>query len=194
MTGGKAEEEYDEARYKEDLKISRWVFNKYLRLPASVKRFYEDDLISASIVKLWEHRKDFDETRGKYITFAAIISLQAMMTFIRKEERITNHFSGLSLEFEYETDTKFGDSFFEEFDFDENMNFEKLYNFCLQFINKMRGKTLKKVAVLYINGKRQIDIARELNISREYARQCVYRFSKRIQEAYKKEKEKFKNA
>lgn len=164
--------EYTQSMYEEDKAISRWVFSKKFKTLTC----YKDDLIQSAIIALYNYRSKYDESKSSYFTYASYICYFFMLKFLKKEKKFTNNFTNCSIDFEFDDDFSFYDILGYEVDFDKNFNYDFLLKVCHKVIDKHKSETLKKIAKLFLLGKKQIQIAKELNVTRQCVNSYINKF------------------
>ncbi len=151
--------EYTEKDYQEDLKISQWVFNKHFSKFLS----YKQDLIQESLMKLWQAKTRFDETRGNLGTFKVIVSINAMKICLRKERR---HIDNLVLGSELNSDHK--DDLIDLMDLIANDEIDTdkidLTDSILKVL-KTKSEKVRKVVKLYLQDYNQAEISKKIDNS-----------------------------
>lgn len=172
---------YSDEMYREDLLVSNFVFKKKF---ISSKN-YKDDLIQSSLIALYKGRFKFDETQGKYFTFAYKVSYFAMLEFLRKEKKQTNNFDNLSIDYEFEDNNTFLEMLGDEIDLEQNLNYEFLLKICYHIIDKNKSNIFKSIAELFINGSTCSKIASFLNKSRQFVSKYIEKFKNLIKEKLK---------
>lgn len=165
--------EYTQKDYEEDKRISNLVFNKYLKKSYRFK----DDLIQESLIRLWKNRAKFDESKGKYSTWAFRVSLTSMLMFLRKEKK---NFNNLSLDYEIkgfeEGEMKFVDTIGVcEIDTDK-IDVKTLFENVL----KNKNEEARIVADRMLKGFTQKEIAKEIGKSRAYVNRKLFKFGNEL--------------
>lgn len=170
--------EYTEQMYNEDIRISLFVFKKNFS-DSPINKLYKTDFIQSSVIQLMKKRPLYNQEQCKYITFAYAVSHRAMLGYwhnkIEKHSKqsIISIDSAVSKSEERET---IGDLIPSECDFNSELEFQLLQSKCRQIYSKSKSKTYRNVVECFINGEKQIDIARKLGVSRQRVGQLIDKF------------------
>lgn len=154
--------------YLQDLKISKYVFKKIFKTLVNDK----EDLIQESLLALWKSKNKYDKSRGKYFQFAYKTSKNAMLGYIRNNK---NDASILSIYNDVIDEIQIVDILASnDYEITQiNENYLSLFKEILRIFKtdksiKKRNQLFKKVLIrYYFYNIKQIDIAKELNITRE---------------------------
>lgn len=156
--------EYTQKEYEEDLKMSRWVFNKCFKN----SRQYEDDLIEAGLINLWKKRKYFDPSKGTYSTYAFKVAYVGMLMFLRKEKKYFHNFS-------LDCDNSESSSLLEILIAPEITTNDIDLEMAIEKVLEKKCAKYKTIITLLLNGYTQKEIVQNFDISKQL---CSLRFSK----------------
>ena len=162
---------YTQENYEEDLKISQYVFKKFIKGNLQ----YKEDLIQVSLIELSKCRQKYNIEKGAYTTFATRVSKNAMLMFLRKEQRIMNNYSNISMETIFLDQLKLSDILEDKNDFTESLQEQNLYK-ILTSNNKLKKTRIKLIAKLFLSNKSQIEISKTLKISRSLVSRYINKF------------------
>lgn len=149
---------YEEKDYIEDLKISRYVFDRWF----SNCHVLKDDLIQESIVALWRARPKFKNEIGSYSTFAVKVSNNAMKMFLKKENCFVHE----------ELPCDLVDN---SLDIDSRLDLFFRISKRLDSLSK-KQRIVVEMLDLLVAGYRQREIAKKMNLSRSYVCWCLRKF------------------
>ena len=165
--------------YKADKKIAKTIFNRHFR---GFKQ-YEDDMIQAAIISLWQFRRH--EPIATF-TGACKIARAAMIDFLRPHTKYLNEASIFE---KAENDIIYADILGEddaaEFARVRCQTLNKLVN---EKIDGLHGKA-KDIIPMYLNRRSYAEIARAVGTTKQNVGKYITRFRKVIAQELKNNKE-----
>lgn len=195
---------YTDEMYKEDKKISHWVFKNKIYLPKEIKEEYKNDLIQISLIQLYKARQTFNETQGvKFMTYAVKASLRKMLLFLKREDHKGKIFNKESLSKELAEDLTLEDTLgncdiYPQLEQDNLIALKELIKAVITKPKKYKPEAriskiskrktgLKKHQIIaleyFINGKSTGEIKDKYKISRQAINDCVLKHKTNIQKA-----------
>lgn len=187
-----SEFEYTKETYEEDFRIAKKVYYKCF----SIKwNHLKDDLIHIGVIHLCKARKYYDESKGKFFTFAYKVVFRKMCSYLKSQlydKRILNEQS-LSLDYEYE-DCVLSDMIGVEDDVFDKLVKEQMIQAIKNIILKCNYKGNKQPKIrqkyiyeYFINGLNICQIGAKYGISRQAVDISVRKYKKIIREELKKQ-------
>lgn len=177
--------EYTQEMFEEDKRIAYYVYSKcFLR-----SYRYKDDLIAVALKGLYKYHSSYDNSKGKYFTYACRMCWFSMLEFLKREKTQTRNFEMVSLDkpIKVGSDDNLSDFITADIpDFNSNLNLAYLNNVINEIlVNK--GQTYQKVIRLLMQGYIPKHIAEILGISRQCS--CLYkdRFKALLKERLQKD-------
>lgn len=177
--------EYTQEMYEEDIKLAYYVYRKYF----SCSYRYKDDLIAVALKGLYKCHLSYDDTQGKYSTYACRMCWFSMLEFLKREKTQTRNFEMLSLDkpIKVGSDDNLSDFITANIpDFNTNLNLAYLNNVINEILVD-KNQTYQKVIRLLMQGYIPKRIAEMLGISRQCS--CLYkdRFKALLKERLQKD-------
>lgn len=163
--------EYTQEMYEEDRKLAHYIYCQHF------KGFYKykDDLIAVALKDLYKYRLSYDDSKGKYSTYACKACWWAISFFLRMEYKQSLNLNACSLDTPIKVGSNDTLSDFIQADnsnFNSNLNMAYL-NYIVNKILVDKNQTYQKVIRLLMQGYHPKCIAEMIGISRQCA--CQYR-------------------
>lgn len=194
---------YTEEMYKEDKKISNFVFKNRLFLPEDIKAQYKDDLIQDSLIALYNARQNFEKSKGvKYISYAVKISLRKMLLYLKREDHKGKIFNKISLS-EPITEDLTLEEMLGEYDIYNGLEQEQIrqlkeviksvitapkhytFTYDKRKIKNRKTKLTKSQIIsleYYIDGISRQELQNKYNVSRQCIEQHIHKYSTKIKQ------------
>ena len=153
--------EYTQEMYEEDRKLAHYIYCQHF------KGFYKykDDLIAVALKDLYKYRLSYDDSKGKYSTYACKACWWAMSFFLRMEYKQSLNLNACSLDSPIKVGSNDTVSDFivaNNLNFDSNLNISYLNYVINTIIVNEKNLNRKKAIQLYVNGDYPTLIAKNL--------------------------------